>query len=284
MLVCWGDTRRSAFALSSSTGLPTVGAPLSPAQVSIRNANNNVITLGAGTTDTVPELALASSTLVQFDPANSAVSSDTDLVRNVVRAGVSSSCAGTSGGDAVRLVSSGWLRTTAPQDTSAPSLAEACGVSRAAIMSILPTTFAPGGIVRIRLSDAAARCAVSGPAHAASTSLTYVAEVQRWESGVYKNVATITHSNNATDLLAAVPLTTPLGGGNGTLGRYIEAWSSATAGTARRSAVPGKASVSLPGVVSLRTTPTRLKNGAPDPLSAVSLTVGSLACTAEDRR
>ena len=102
--------------------------------------------------------------------------------------------------------------------------------------------------------------------------------------GSYVSLPAITHTNT-TDPLAAIPLTTPLGDGRGTLGKYIESWSSATTGDVRRSAAAGVSSVNLPGIASLRTVPTRLKgNGTPDELSAVSLTLGSLACTAEDRR
>ncbi len=282
VLVCWGNTRRSALTLSSATGLPNVSSPTAPAQVSIQNANNGVITLGAGTNDTIPELELKSATLVTFDPSSGSTASDSDEVRNVVRAGVSTTCAGATG-DAVRVVSSGWLRTTAPQDATNPSLVEACGISRAAYISILPTTFAQNGILRVKLTDATVKCVVSGSGHAASTVLTYSAEVKRWESGSYVSVGTITQANTS-DPLAGVPLTTPLGSGHGTLGRYIESWSSATTADQRRSASGGEASAALAGVMSLRTVPTRLKDGAADPLSSVSLTIGSMACAAADRR
>ncbi len=284
LLVCWGNTRSAPLTLSSGTGLPLVGSPATPAQVRITNANNSVITLGAGNNNTDPALSLKSATLVDFDPALGAAESDSDENRNVVRAGVSATCAGT-GGDAVRVVSSGWLRTTSSQDTT-PYLTEACGVSRAATLSVLPTTFAPRGVIRIRLTDAAVRCGVSGASHAASASLTYSVKVQRWESGApggYVTIAEINH-NNTSDPLAGVPLTTPLGGGNGLLGDYIESWSSATKNDVRKSTATSKASASVPGIVSLRTVPTRLSGGSPDPLSAVSLTLGSLSCTAEDRR
>lgn len=148
---------------------------------------------------------------------------------------------------------------------------------------MLPTTFAPRGILRMKIIDATVRCRVAGAGHTPSATLTYSVAISRWSAGSYVSVGTITHTNT-TDPLASVPLTTPLGDGHGTLGKYIESWSSATQSDVRTAAVDGKASASVPGIASLRTVPTRMLDGAPDPLSAVSLTLGSLSCTAEDHR
>ncbi len=158
LLVCWGNTRRAPLTLSSGTGLPWSARRRARLRSACQNANNGVITLGAGTDDTVPELSLKDSTLIDFDPANGAAG-PTATTRATSCGPASAPPAREPNGDAVRLVSSGWLRTTAPQDTVQPSLTEACGISRAATLSVLPTTFAPRGILRMKLIDATVRCA-----------------------------------------------------------------------------------------------------------------------------
>ncbi|MBA2954490.1 prepilin-type N-terminal cleavage/methylation domain-containing protein [Nocardioides sp. MAH-18] len=272
-LACWGNTRRSAVALSAGNALPNAGSPTSPLQAILRDTVHNGLSLAAGAgAQYRPALALAPSKgLVTMHSG-----SDTNP-------GVSGGCASTSSGGSVRVASSGWLRTTAIDDAASPLLVESCGVARTAPVSVLPTTFAPDGVVRITLTDAKVRCAVSGAAHAATASVGYTAAVEVWGPSGYTTVATVTETT-ASDLLATVPLTTPVGGGH-TLGDYISSWSAVSSSEVTKTAATGAATVNVPGIISLTTQPTREDaSGASDPLSSVTVSVGVLSCSAADAR
>lgn len=279
-LACWGGTRTSPVGVTSVGGLPAVGSPTSPVQASVRDMTNRGITLGGGAGAQYRSDRALTGPLVRLDNG-SGIDGEGG---SGTRTGVAGTCAATSGGDPVRVVSSGWLRTTSPADPVTPSVVEACGITRSATISLLPTTFAPDGVVRVNLPSAAVRCRVSGATHSATTTVSYEATVQRWSPTGYVTIATITQATTA-DPLAAFDLTTPLGGGNGKVGDYIESWSSATVSRVHRVAADGEASVDVPGVVTILSTPTReLAGGAIDPLSAVSMSLGVLSCSAEDRR
>ena len=122
-----------------------------------------------------------------------------------VKAGISSSCAVAETGESVRVVAGGWLRTVDRAPTSASLQVDACGVARASTLSVLPTSFAPKGVLQVRLVRASARCTVSGAAHAPSADVDYQAVVRRWtgsDSDPYTTVATIV-PGTGTDPLAA---------------------------------------------------------------------------------
>ncbi len=266
-LVCWGATRRSAVAISSDGGLPNAGSPGSPLQVSVKDLTNNGISLasGAGTA----YLAARTAPVVK-------------LTGTGVRTGTTG-CATTAGGDLVPAVSSGWLRTTAPDATTDPSLVDACGIARATTLAVVPTTFAPDGVVRVTLRSATVSCQVSGAGHVPTAAATFDALVERWTPTGYVTAGQVTH-NSTTDPLAGVPLTTPLGS-NGVLGDYIESWSMLTNTGIQKSSSGGQAVAQLPGVVNLTTKPVRATGtGAPDPLSVVTVSVGALSCVAKDQR
>jgi hypothetical protein len=140
-------------------------------------------------------------------------------------------------------------------------------------------------MVRITLLDASVRCAVGGAAHTPSATASYTAKVEYWNGSGYTALPLITAANT-TDPLAAVPLdTTPVGPGH-VLGDYIASWSSLTSSKVIKSTAPGSASVSLPGVVSLTTVPTRAGTAADgtEPLSTASVSVGVMSCSATDAR
>ena len=120
---------------------------------------------------------------------------------------------------------------------------------------MLPTTFAPLGILRVPLPDAAVRCAVSGAAHAGSTSVSYTGVVEQWTPSGYQQIALVTQAT-ATDPLASVPLTTPLGA-HGVIGDYIQSWSTLTTAGIRTTTGTGTAVASVPGVVTVTTQPLR---------------------------
>jgi hypothetical protein len=82
------------------------------------------------------------------------------------------------------------------------------------------------------------------------------------------------------DPLAAVSLAVPVSD-TATLGDYLGSWAGLTAGGVQRSVAGHIASLTVPALVTLQTTPVR---GAGDPASAVSVAVGASSCYAEDNR
>ncbi|WP_309649332.1 type II secretion system protein [Nocardioides sp.] len=291
-LVCWGSTAHSAVSVSASDARPRVGSPATPVTASVTDSSRDALVLSGGAgAEYRPSLALALP-LVRVDNGAG------------VSPGLSASCTASSDGGSHRATAGGWLRTTSPTDPT-PTLVEACGTARTAVMSVLPTGFAPDGVLRVRLERASVRCAVSGGAHTASSGYDYRAVVERWSPSGYVVVATVTPGS--TDLADLDPRTLPLGPGRD-LGDYVASWSSLTTARVSRVAVPGTATLDLPGVVSILTQPVRsptdasesvaFTDGQPaptpvppettvelaDPTSAVSLTLGSLTCSAEDAR
>lgn len=272
-LVCWGPTERSALTLTAGSGLPNAASPGTPVRSILRSGDLSLST-GQGTV-LRPDLLLTGR-LVDFDD-NAAVPQ--------VRDGTTGNCRASETGATARIASSGWLRTTAPEDTAEPSVVDACGITGASTLSILPTTFAPSGIVRVTLESASARCTVRGANHSTTAEVTYDAVVEQWVAGgAYVEVARIDETTE-TDSLADVPLTNPLGNSRGTVGDYIESWSSLTRSEILTSTGDGEVDVTVPGIINIVTQPVRsgTENGV-DPVSSVSISVGTLSCHAEDRR
>jgi prepilin-type N-terminal cleavage/methylation domain-containing protein len=266
-LACWGTTRRSAVALSAADGLPTAGSPTAPLQASVRDLTNQGLSLGAGAGATY--LGQRTGPVIKVTGAG-------------VRTG-NSGCATAESGDVVPAVSSGWLRTTLPEDPANPSLVEACGLARATTVAVVPTTFAPDGVLRVTLTAASVSCRVAGAGHTPTYGATFDALVEYWTPTGYVTAGQV-NQTTLTDPLAAVPLTTPLGA-NGVLGDYIESWSMLTKSGIRGSTGAGQASVQLPGVVNLTTKPVRANgDGTPDEQSVATMSLGTLSCVAKDQR
>jgi hypothetical protein len=179
------------------------------------------------------------------------------------------------------VTASGYLQTTLPGDRP-PYHSESCAVARTTPISILPTSFAPRGVLRIELTRASARCIVDGSGHIASTTYDFEAVVQVWNGTAFEKKATIV-PGMAADPLPAL-LTTQVGG-DATLGKYIASWSSLTQDKVTDTKATGTAKVNLPGVITITTNPVRGSSvGPPDESSSVSITIGAVACTAEDAR
>lgn len=268
---CWGQSSVPGLSLSADNARPTVGSTVSPAQVLLSDATNSGISfgnsLGAGYR---LELALAPP-LVRLD--------------STVAMGASglSGCAVSTTGSLSHLSASGYLRTT-DQDTT--SEVESCAVARATPLELLPTTFAPHGVVRVELVKASASCLVQTSAHAATASYDYGAVVEYWNGTGYTTAATVV-PGQTSDPLAAIPLTTSVGNGL-TLGDYISSWSTLTLNQVVKTQTAGVAQVKLPGIVRIVSQPVRPDPDPTvlpgDPTSAVSLTVGALGCKTEDAR
>lgn len=263
--VCWGGTRIGAVSLTADDGLPRAGGPTAPLWASVpTGASNDGFALGNGTTDAGLDLL---PPLVRLDAdAGTAIPAGYDC-----GVGASPSPSTLTGG--------GYLYSTGPVDPD-PLAVDVCATAAVGTVELLATTGAPDGLIQVALTGAGARCTVSGSAHTATTAWDYSAVVRYWDGSAYVTAATVTPGALADpDPLDAVPLTTSVGGGR-TLGDYIESWSSLTTAEVTDSSAPGRAEVSLPGVVTVTSKPVR----AAEPDSAVSLTVGALGCRAEDAR
>lgn len=265
---CWAPSRVDAPALSVANGLPSIGSPASPAQALLTDkTSNNGLSFGNGPASSYRPGLKLSLPIVRID---------NDAVAAV--SGVSAACALGTTGTSSFVTASGYLTTTATG-------VEACAASRSSSVSLLPTTFAPRGIVQVELRKAAVRCQVTGAGHVASIARDYEAVVRYWDGTKYVTAGTITPSTTPDPLDAINLDTTPTGDGK-MLGDYIDAWSGMRPGDVTTSTSSGTAGVKLPGIVSVTTTAVRtdatITTG--DPVSAVSLTVGALSCSATDAR
>lgn len=247
-LVCWGGTRTTAFAVRASNGLPVVADPAAPATATVTDLSSGGVSLAGGAdADYRERLSLAGPLVRLADGATP------------VKSGISSSCQVAETGESVRVVAGGWLRTADRVPSSAALQVDACGAARASALAVLPTTFAPEGVLQVRLVRAAARCTVSGGAHTATTAVDYEAVVRRWTGASpdpYTTVATV-RPDATTDPLAGLDLDTLPVPGHGVLGDYIASWTSLTRDRVVRTAGAGSATVDVPALVSVVTQPVR---------------------------
>jgi len=220
----------------------------------------------------LPDLGLRGS-LVQLDATASPVAS-----------GIADCQVANSGNSPSYVTASGYLLTNPANDATAPYRVEACAVARTTAISILPTLFAPRGVIRIELTRASARCRLDGTGHIPSTSQDFEAVVQYWNGTSYVEAAKIV-PGATTDPLLGVPLTTPVGIDH-TLGQYIASWSSLTKDKVTSTAATSAASVGLPGVVTIATQPVRNVPTTTDRdlKSGVSIAIGAVSCSVQDVR
>lgn len=269
---CWGATTIPGLAMSAEGGLPLAGTPTVPAQVLLTDLDNGGLRFGAVSSASGGYRASLDlvAPLVRVAPAATAAPS-----------GVAAGCVAGSTGASAYLSASGYLRTTTAETTKE---VESCAVARAATLELFRTGFAAHGVVQVDLVQASARCLVAGATHSPTTSYDYRAVVRYWNGTGYTVAATVV-PGQTDDLLAAVPLATPVADGR-TLGDYIASWSSITSSTVSVTSAAGAVQVKLPGVVKIASQPVRrnAEDTGPDEVSVVSATVGALSCRAEDRR
>jgi hypothetical protein len=269
---CWGGTKIPGLSMSADGGLPLAGTPSAPAQVLLTDLDNDGLRFDAvsGASDEYRSSLGLVAPLVRMAPAAAPAPS-----------GVAADCVDGTTGASAYLSASGYLRTTTPATTKE---VESCAVARAATLELFRTSFAEHGVVQVDLVQASARCLVAGAAHTPTTSYDYRAVVRYWDGTGYTEAATIVPGQGG-DLLAAVPLTTSVGGDR-KLGDYISSWSSITSSTVSVTTAAGAAQVKLPGIVKIASQPVRrnAEDTGPDDVSVVSATVGALSCRAEDKR
>ena len=271
LYACWGTTYVGPVTATVEESRPRAGTPTGMPQAMITGIENSGFTVGNSAADKyAPALGLTGA-LVQLDataaPAPSSVAD----------------CAPGGGGVPSYVTASGYLLTNAAGDPTAPYRVESCAVARTTPVSILPTSFAPQGVIRVELTRASARCRLDGDGHVPNTTYDYQAVVQYWNGTSYVTAATIV-PGATTDPLAGVPLTTPVDAGGRVLGDYIASWSSLTQDKVSRTATAGEASIDLPGVVTISTQPVRGDATSTDPTSGVSIAIGSIGCSVEDER
>jgi type II secretory pathway pseudopilin PulG len=277
---CWGPTQHGAFTVSADSGKPTaLGAGGLPVEA---RGTNSLLSFG----NTSSSLVDPYRARLQLDQSRPLVDLDTS---STVTA---STCGSSQGGN---FTGRGFVQTTAAQ-------VDSCAEAATASLALFPTSFAPKGVVRVRLTYASARCTVNPTAGTRSARYRYSAEIEysdptapaAADGGIgYTRVDIVGDSSGAgaptTDALPA--LLSRSVGGDRVLGDYIASWSSPTAGTVPLpAAVPTSAEVTLPGVLKLVSQPLRKPRASDpidaegDPSSVVSLTLGSVGCYAQDTR
>ena len=158
------------------------------------------------------------------------------------------------------------------------------------VLRILPTSFAPQGLVQITLTSSSLICTATG-ASSTTPVPSYSGLLRYWRynpataTGAYVDVSL---SLLSSDPLAAVNLATTQVGVSGAtplyLGQYIQDWGSLTTGAASlagRVANNGNSvSSNIEGLISVRTLPVR----SDDLASGNTVKVGAMSCLAEDNR
>ncbi|GHJ58759.1 hypothetical protein NOK12_12770 [Nocardioides sp. OK12] len=284
LVACWGGgSFYGSWKPTTSDGLPGVGTPTAPVEVALKTPSAGggyALRMGMGSGAVLrPSLGLANPVLrVRAGEFGSGIGADCSV-------GIT--------GSGLRLASGGWAHTTAGPTGGA----NACAVARSAEVGVLPMaesdTDDPLPLIKVRVTAAAARCTVAGAGHEPDTTLTIAADLSYWNGSSYSDLPTFTEEGATT-----LPDPATLSVGGTPLSTWVESWSVATesAGITRVEA-PGIARLEVPAVVSIHTVPLRARldaggnpvlgpDGTPeaDPLSTLSVTVGSVACTAEDHR
>lgn len=280
---CWAPSSIPSFIAAADNGLPRVGVPgvpglLTPVQTQVPETLTRT---GFQFRAESPVLPGLSSTLVSMDPlgAGSAGTPVTGLYN----------CAFPMTTAASHLAGSGFINSTDETASASPLSVESCAGAHADVIRVLPTSFAPEGLLRIT-ARSAARCRVAGLAHTPSAEVSYRAEVQYWTwtpgvygisagHGEYLSAGIIT-PDTTSDPLAAISLSTPVTDTE-VLGDYIESLTGLTRDRLFVAATGHTAEVTIPALVAVQTRPVA---GAGNPGTAVSVAVGAASCRAEDNR
>jgi hypothetical protein len=263
--VCWAASTLDPVTVGADGGLPNAGTSTSPVEARI------TADPGLSVRTTIdPDLGLLVPLL--DSPTRPLINGDSEHP-------VTASACGPSRGGVVS--GRGFMQTTA---TRVDTCAEAA-VSR---VELFRTLLAPGGVVRLTLTSADARCTVNRPA-ASTARASYQLTLEYAKPGGGYESVTISRSTNGAPVGDLPPLSTPVGLlPRLTLGDFIDSWTLAPPSVATSATT---ASASLPGALTLVTRPFRnlvsldplavLQN---DPASALSVALGAVGCDAEDVR
>lgn len=163
-------------------------------------------------------------------------------------------------------------------------------------IELFPTTYAPDGVVQLKVTSASLNCTTgasfgSGATSTASTSLSYTATLRyaTWSgSSVTYNSFALGSTNSVDPLQTSlhIPLGLDNSGVTVYLDEYIASWSSLTSTqigvppAVQQSSDNKSISANYSGLISVNTQPVR----STDPTSGIGVTVGALSCLAEDFR
>lgn len=261
------NTRVDGLGASVDNGQPSSGSSASPVTAHLFGG-------GFGNYALTADTAADTSTRLRLAPG-------TPVLRLLA-----SSCGGSC--DAVK--GTGYLTSVGGGSHSAMA---GLGVTTTGTFELLPTTFAPDGVVQFTFPSASLTCASAATASpAASVSATYSSQLRYWTPAGYSGWINLgissTSSATATDPLAAIPLGTTQVGVDSTgqplyLGDYLQAWGSLTKAALTSATKVGTggttSSVTLPGFLSVATVPLRS-----DPDSTFAVQMAASSCTAGDVR
>lgn len=272
-LVCWGPSAPSgSWQPSTIDGLPSMGTPTNPLEVALRGPDPGVgqaLQFGPGPTPLFrPDLGLTGS-LVSMRPSDFGF-------------GIAPDCHVTDAGAGLGASGGGWA-------TSTTTRVESCSTARTAEVAVLARGREP--LITVSLRQASARCLVDRGA--AATAVDFEVEVAYWNGSAFVEVGSYRASGSSQ-----LPDPATLDVGGTPLSRWIDSWSVARRGDGISETSASRAArVDVPAIVSILTVPLRFQahaDGSPrvdafdnpvtDERSTLSVTVGSLSCTAEDRR
>jgi prepilin-type N-terminal cleavage/methylation domain-containing protein len=245
-VACIGPSAISgSTAVAVSGGVPLVATAASPAAAKLRRGVQQGLSFSnAGATSADPALLLDSTApMVGF---------------------------GSDGGTS-DVVAEGSAYLTAFRS---PVAADARASVKTLPIRILPTTFAPDGLVQIELHEASIACIST--AGAGTPSANWSATVRVWTIDRYATYTVSSTSDAALPAPSTIAVTSTQ-----TLAHWIDSWTAATSAQAVQEASGRVAKGSLPSAVTAMTKPTR---GPADPGSAIAIEVGRLGCLAEDHR
>lgn len=273
--VCLGTTGTKDVSAISNAGQPRSGTPTDPAIAYVpANATRNGLWFDNGRWRN--RLMLLNNTpMVSLDTTVNALPQVDDC---------------TVGGPSAptnpySLQATGYLDATHADDPARS--AASCATAQAGVVRVFPTSFAPGGVLRITLDQAVARC-VSGSSLSPAASASYRATVRYWNGTGYSTVSNL-RNTNANDPLDAVALSQVIDAGSGlTLGDYVQSWSSVTSDEVTTTVSGRSTQAVIPAAVTVHTGATRTFpngwGGNADETSAISLAIGSVSCEAMDER
>lgn len=265
----FGNTTYGNVFAGTSTGQPVIGTSASPVRADV---------LGSGGAARVATFSLDSSMPSRLGLGSThAYVEDAGCGGSCSNIGVSGYASGTSSGTThgISTNASGFVRGT---------------------LVLLPTTFAPNGLIRVTLTSVSVSCSVSRTGSAtptASASVTYSGSLSYFAPFAAGNVlgyvtVPLSSTQSTSPLTAAVLTSTKVGvDSSGTpmyLSDYFATWGSLTTSSAAAAVTIGSgsttAAASFTGAIGITTQP--LRPG--DDTSALGAQLGAGSCDAEDYR
>lgn len=275
-LACWGGTRLSpsGVTVTAEGARPRAGSWTSPVQSHVSDLSNGGVTFHNATVDGYRNDLDLTGPPVGLDASASPFASGISVCRPAA-----------TGGTAY-LSAFGLLDATAADGTSGQRV-DACGVAKATRVSVLPTSFAPKGVIRVTLESAYAHCQVVDGVPTADHGFSALVEVSDGNGGYQAPIPVSSTAPNALQAPESYSV-----GTRGSLDQYIDSWSGLQ--MAELSTAGKQASVEIPGVFTVVTAPVRkmaatdpetgVTTLVPDDTSAITLTLGAVSCQAMDAR